>query len=417
MILRMDVLNYRSLRHVGQNMNDFQVLIGPNASGKTSFIDALAFLSDLVKEGLDAAVTARSGNARDLIWQRKAGNFEIAIELLVPENQRKTHSDGTTTICRYEVAVSVDENTDAIGILRERVLIEDRKLLLRRIPRRFGKGGLLTIPNSIFRENSKQKFFEVVNKTKSGKAYFAAEVGAQWKNYFQLGARKSALANLPDDVTKFPIAIWLKETLSKGVRVIRLNSQVMQKASPPGKQTEFLPDGSNIPWVVEALKKNNVQRFNDWLEHVRTFLPDVVDIKTILREEDRHRYLMLHYNNGLQAPSWTISDGTLRLLALTLIAYIEDSAGIYMVEEPENGVHPKAIEAIYQSLTSVYNSQVLMTTHSPVFLALAEPDQLLCFSKNKEGATVIVKGADHPALQKWRGGVSLGSLFAGGVLG
>ena len=88
-----------------------------------------------------------------------------------------------------------------------------------------------------------------------------------------------------------------------------------------------------------------------------------------------------------------------------------------MIEEPENGIHPLAVETMYQSLSSVYDAQILMATHSPVILSTAEPAGVLCFAKTEEGATDIVSGDQHPELSDWRGEVNLGTLFASGVLG
>ena len=72
---------------------------------------------------------------------------------------------------------------------------------------------------------------------------------------------------------------------------------------------------------------------------------------------------------------------------------------------------------MFQSLSSVYDAQVLLATHSPVILSAAEPKQVLCFKKTDEGATDIVRGDEHPALKEWRGETTLGSLLAAGVLG
>jgi len=140
-------------------------------------------------------------------------------------------------------------------------------------------------------------------------------------------------------------------------------------------------------------------------------------VHTVLRPEDRHRYLMVEYKGGLKVPSWMVSDGTLRLLALTLPAYIPDFQGIYLIEEPENGIHPKAVETVFQSLSSVYDAQLLLASHSPVILGCAPTESVLCFAKNEEGATDVVSGPNHPRLQEWKGEANLGVLFAAGVLG
>jgi hypothetical protein len=72
---------------------------------------------------------------------------------------------------------------------------------------------------------------------------------------------------------------------------------------------------------------------------------------------------------------------------------------------------------MYQSLSSVYDGQMLVATHSPLVVAVAKPSEVLCFTKDAEGATQIVSGDRHPDLSDWRGEVDLGTLFASGVLG
>ncbi len=115
-------------------------------------------------------------------------------------------------------------------------------------------------------------------------------------------------------------------------------------------------------------------------------------------------------------PSWVISDGTLRLLAQTIIPYLSEKDKIYMIEEPENGLHPLAIECIYQSLSSVYQSQVFLATHSPAILNLARLKEILCFSKTESGSVDVIRGEDHPKLKDWQERVDIASLHAAGVL-
>ena len=154
------------------------------------------------------------------------------------------------------------------------------------------------------------------------------------------------------------------------------------------------------------------------MEHLRTVLPDLQTIDVIERPEDRHLYLNVHYSNlEHPVPSWLLSDGTLRLFALTLLAYLPHNGKVYLIEEVENGIHPRAIEAVFDSLSSVYDGQVLLATHSPLIVGLTKREQILCFAKNPSGATSIVRGREHPKLKDWRGQVDLGTLYAAGVLG
>lgn len=135
------------------------------------------------------------------------------------------------------------------------------------------------------------------------------------------------------------------------------------------------------------------------------------------REENRHRYLEIEYANGARVPSWLVSDGTLRLLALTIPAYLPDLQGTFLIEEPENGIHPRALETVLQSLSSMYASQVLIATHSTVALNLLRPSDVLCFAKDETGATDIGSGDRHPALRNWKQNEpDFGVLFASGIL-
>jgi AAA domain, putative AbiEii toxin, Type IV TA system len=246
--------------------------------------------------------------------------------------------------------------------------------------------------------------------------YFNAE-NSGWKAPFRFGPQRLALANLPEDEERFPVAVWFRSFLSKGIQRLVLSGEAMRKPSPPGSPSEFQPDGSNLPWAIERLSRANPDRFNEWLDQVRTALPDIEAVETIERPEDKHRYLRIQYRTGLKAPSWTVSDGTLRLLALTLVSYLDVGDRIYLIEEPENGIHPRAVETVFQALASTNDSQILCATHSPIMLSLAQPEAILCFARTDDGTTDIVRGNEHPNLRAWKHRTDLGTLFATGVLG
>lgn len=72
---------------------------------------------------------------------------------------------------------------------------------------------------------------------------------------------------------------------------------------------------------------------------------------------------------------------------------------------------------MFQSLSSVYDAQLLCATHSPVVVSMAKAADVLGFGCDAEGATDIVRDDEHPRLKTWKGEVELGTLFASGVLG
>ncbi len=412
MICLVEALRYRCIRYIRRDLGNFHILVGPNASGKSTFLDVISFLGDVVREGLEIAVRKRTPNYSDLIWLKEGDSFELAVEMNIPDRYQEVV--GRTGNCRYEIAIGRLPETGEFGILSETMWFKPHEKSERRQFPLFPSPQ--EPPKTIVVGGTRRNWKKVVNKVKGGNDNFYAETKG-FDHAFKLGPQKSALANLPEDESKFPVATWLKRTLLQGIQILMLNSEIMRKPSPPGMPKYFRTDGSNLSWVIERLDTECPERFKDWIEHLQTALPDLEHIKTILREDDKHRYIVLKYKNGLEVPSWMISDGTLRMLALTILAYLPDIEGTLLIEEPENGIHPKAIETVFQSLSSVYNAQVLLATHSPVIISAAKIENILCFAKSAEGATDVVCGNDHPDLKEWKGETPLDILFASGVLG
>ena len=60
-----------------------------------------------------------------------------------------------------------------------------------------------------------------------------------------------------------------------------LDSRAIRHSSPPTRVARFLPDGPGLSWVVARLRKNDPARHAAWIEHLRTALPDPMDIAAV----------------------------------------------------------------------------------------------------------------------------------------
>lgn len=419
MITLVEALNYRCLRYVQRPMKPFHILVGPNASGKSTFLDVIGFLSDLVSDGLDDALSERSPLPEELLFARTGERIELAVEARIPDGLRELTSKPDLDTVRYEIAIGFDEFGRGFEIEDERLLLKKAKVLGNCQPSIFPMSHVP--PDSLLTPKGRRDTRLIINKVRGGNDNFYSETygrsGSGWAPSFKLGPQRSALGNLLADSNRFPVATWFREYLSAGVQRFVLNSSEIRRPSPPTRVAGFLPDGSNLPWVIARMRKKNPKRYGTWIAHLRTALDDLKNITTVERPEDRHCYMVYEYAGGLKVPSWLVSDGTLRLTALTLPAYWSELQGIYLIEEPENGIHPKAVVTAYDSLSSMYESQVLLATHSPVVLNTAGLDDVLCFAKDDDGATDIVLGSEHPKLRNWQGKTDLGTLLASEILG
>jgi len=81
MISLIEALNYRCLRYVRQPLKPFQVLVGPNASGKSTLVDVLGLLQDALnhRDGLTGAVRRRAGRLAELTWRTEGESFSVGI--------------------------------------------------------------------------------------------------------------------------------------------------------------------------------------------------------------------------------------------------------------------------------------------------------------------------------------------------
>lgn len=422
-VTRVEALGFRSLRYVAQDIGPFQVLVGPNESGKSAFMDVLSFLADLQRVCLEHAfagflplqIPAGATSTQQLAWMGRNASFELAIEAKIPSVLRQQLQDSDVSACRYEIAV---KTVEPYGIAKETFFLKPDSERSESVRSEFPSPP--SEPKGIIIDSdhdAPEGWYRVISRDQGSECVtFRAETSM---NLFQhrVACGESALAFALAEEEFFPVATWFHRVLAEGVQRIALSSEAMRRPSPPPRRAALGLDGSNLPHVVDAFIKADPSRYSDWLMHVREALPDIELISTTTQPGNGHRYLVIHYRNGLKAPSWLVSEGTVRLLALTLLAYLPVRTGPYLIEEPENGIHPCNLETVLQSLSWTYDYQVLLVTHSPDIARMASLDQLLCFSRDDDGCTDVVTGSAHPLLQDWTSTMDLGILLGSGALG
>ena len=390
MIAAIKIRNFKGIKRTPWiDLDSFHVLVGPNGSGKSTFLDAIEFVRACLVNGPRAAVEERAPEYRDLTFLRKGGPIEFDLLLRFFDPPR----DALGTM-HYRLGVTSDER---LGV---RVSEE----LLKRQPGPKPDVGM-----------------RLLGKTGGGSDFYRRETGT-YQDSFQFGPGKLALSLTPPDVQKYPTGNAVRNFLAQGVRFVQLDSTAMRQPALATRPTELELDGTNLPRVVGSLLRNGSSsegRFAiaRWTEHLRYALEDLESIGWAARQPDNAEYLTLKFAGGLECPSWLLSDGTLRMLALTLPAFLPAPPSLYMVEEPENGVHPHALEIIVKALAAIPGAQVFVATHSPLVVQQVGAKALLCFTRDAKTGVQIVHGEMHPVLKNWQGNPDLGSIFAARVFG
>ncbi len=363
-----EVRHYKCLRKINVELRPFNILIGPNASGKSTLLDVFQFLQDALESNVEDAVRKRANTLHELVWRQQdvEEGFEFALEVDIPQHlqpngyQRVRYEVGIGLAPSGEIVVT-GENLWFISKVPEKPLKPIQRQLF---PAEQDDSQRILPPG---RTRTPKGYRLVVRKVApSGNDYFRSEVTG-WNITFRLSPKRLALSGLPEDAERFPVALWFREMLRTGVQTLRLNSLAMRRPCPADAPRTFQADGSNLPIIISNLKRGSPIRFEWWVGHLQTVLEDVETVEIRERPEDRSQYLVIRYKNGLSVPSWMLSDGTLRLLALTLLAYLPPKEQVFLIEEPENGIHPRAIEAVFQALSSVYQGQIFGHTFTFVY--------------------------------------------------
>lgn len=419
MISRIEARLYRCLEHMEIDIPQFAVLVGANGAGKSTLLDIPRLLSDCLRQrDVTHAFTrcqqdrsVRCSNLRELLFCGRGNDFSFAVEAKLPDtiagrlHQNKPNQNIIFDTIRYELLLEV-LNESQIQVKNEYLYTYSSQ---KATPRN-GSG--------IYGESPHREWFFIISREYGRDVSFRPEA--------QKGARSrktkiepSVLAlprvmfELKED---FPSATWFHDLIAQHYLFYQPDLMSLQTASPPGASELLLPNAQNLPQFVFKLQRDT-KRFELWQEHVKTALPNIEKIEVLEREEDHHYYFRIKYQGGYEVTSSGLSEGTLRILALTVLPYLTVLPDIVFLEEPENGIHPQAIEAVLQSLSSAYESQILISSHSPIVLANVSLEQIICARLNKVGAAIIIPGHEHPQLKEWKGRIDLGALFAAGVLG
>lgn len=449
MITRLEATRYRCFERLGIDLGDFRVLVGANGSGKTTLLDLPILFGELLRAANVASafrekradLPPRTVSLRELLFAGRGTDFSLAIEAALPDDVANEVRNGAIARLKTEkarAAFSADLERWPTHVRYEIAfeLADDGALQVRNeylflFPKTFAPARSATELHGAQAEHNKNWLVVLKRDSRSGTEFEPESPTRRQKGSGRIDLPPTVLA-LPrvlyESSTEYPAARWLYNLLTAGAVFLDPNWADMRLASPPGLPKTVIASGRNLPWLALELKRNGAadgakadyrsERYADWIAHVKTALPQVADIDIREREDDHHTYFVVTYRGGYTVSSSGLSDGTLRILTLTLVPYLATRPAVLVTEEPENGIHPRAIEAVLQSLSSLRGSQVWVSSHSPVVLGSVDIDQLLCARLSSDGGVEIVAGRDHPRLMEWRRGVDLdlGVLFAAEVL-
>ena len=161
------------------------------------------------------------------------------------------------------------------------------------------------------------------------------------------------------------------------------------------------PFGRNLGETLHALSLTSPDRLREIVDATRAVLGTPARVEP---RESEGRFHFVQDEPGLQFPVHQIgaSSGTLRMLALMTALIGEPGANLVGIEEPENYVHPAALSALIEHLSSASDHiQFMVTTHSPLVLdVLDRPSAVRIVRRDASEGTSVSSHADPQRVRK-----------------
>lgn len=386
MITKLQVKNFKCLKDISLALSRRNVLIGPNMSGKSTLVAVFRFLRQMVSgpPGLPNAVNSEGGFL-ELAWRGGESNL---------------------------ITISLEGDLRATDGNPERKWYYDLELVGDRL-RNF-----IRVQNETLRVSDPCQGYFLIKTDSSGDRQLLASSG-------------SVITHVPDTTRsglEYEIPDWegnafrLLFASFQFYRLIPRNMKQVNVFSAPALLEET---GTNLSAWLMLLQLRHKEAFNRILSAMKDVLPNVADLVTWPAEQSRVFIASSEKYLRTPVPVWQMSDGELCFLAFLSLMFApkEYGAGLFCVEEPENYLHPKLIEALIalhdqrQLELGEDAGQVVVTTHSPLLVDRCRVEDVIVVEK-REGATICTRPSDRPRLRELltREDIGLGDLLYSGAL-
>ena len=375
------VSNFKSFRDLEFSPDNFNIIIGSNASGKSNLIQIFKFIRDIAKYGLNNAISLQGGVEylrNTIIGPGKPFSFRIVYVL---EEKREDVIGVKDELpiyfepyeVRYEFALSFPEAGENYEISLDLLMIFGNfhrpgaegidqlgagTLTLSRVE---GSVAYCVCPPDGLDLKDQELFPQYFQKR---------EIPPRW-----------LIMNLPISVPGIPPIEWI----FRGMKVFDFDPRLLKRAVPIMGKTELEKDGSNLAIVIKNILEEPVNKA-EFFRLIKEMVPFVDEI-AVEKFMDMSLFLKIKeiYSKNKFLPASMVSDGTINILALIIALYFEKRP-VTIIEEPERNIHPFLISKLVAMLKDAsLSKQIIVTTHNPEMVKQVAIEDILLISRDSDG--------------------------------
>ncbi len=388
-----NLLSYGSAG-VPLDLEPLNVLIGPNASGKSNLIEGISLLAAAPRDLLRPL--REGGGTAEWIWKGSDATGKASLDTLIEFNDNLIHYHLSFTVTRSRF-----ELVDEFARFQRWSSARDKRLLGSPLIYDYNNG----IP-------------QIKTRTASGDSTATAPEMVFTANMQAFDSEQSILAQVKGDV--YPELTFLGNTFRKIAFFREWNQgrlaapRLPQKADLP--EDFLLEDCSNLGLVLNDLR-HRPSAWRSIIERLRFVYEELEDVTTRIHGGTIQVFFQERNLTNL-VPATRLSDGTIHYLCLLVILCHPEPPPLVCIEEPELGLHPDLHPKIADLLVEASKrTQLIVTTHSETLVSKLSdvPESVVVCERDDQGTHL--RRMEPEKLRVWLDQYALGELWRMGEIG
>ena len=414
------IRNFRALQDItlgklwnlqnAEPLTPMTAVIGKNGVGKSSLFDAFGFLADCLRVGVEEACDLRGRGGFQRI-RTQGQNGQIEFEVYYTE-------DGNARPITYEMAVGVDSSG--------RPYVQKERLRQRRKGQKHGwPFSFLVLNDGVGvawkgegegrQIDEDKEVVDLPGLIESIKQGDDREESRETEVVELEDKRKLGIATL-GSLRQHPRISAFRRFI-EGWYLSYFTPDAARSLPLTGAQKHLNIHGDNLGNVVQFMEREYPKKFQAILDRIAAKIPGIQKIDTDKTADGR---ILLRFNDrGFKDPFYSqqISDGTLKVFAYLLLLEDPEPPPFLCIEEPENGLYHKLLEALATEFRAHATgqkggSQIFITTHQPYFVDALSPEEVWILEKGLDGFSTIKRASDDVTVQNMvNEGLPLGGLW------
>jgi predicted ATPase len=404
MLTRLKVSGFKNLVDTEIRFGPFTCVAGFNGVGKSNIFDAIHFLSELADHPFVEAARATRGGAEivELFTVGGDGQMTFECDMLIAssgEDDFHQRAEASQTFVTYRLTLSLVQGER--GLPRVQLDEESLEYIARGDARR-----QLGFPH-------KKEWRDSVVSTSHRRAPFIVVEGEGDERKIRLSSDKMrdesksnrgggrptdflartlprTVLSAAQNADEARTAVLVRAEM-RSWRILQLEPSALRQTDELHAPSALDTNGHHLPATLYRLASDGERArvLAELSNRLAELVDDVRGVRVDRDDARRNLSVIMTDRRGMELPASSLSDGTLRFIALSVLNQDPTATGLLCLEEPENGIHPERMHAMMRLLSDMAVDvnepvaednplrQLIVSTHSPIVAGRVGPDELV----------------------------------------